>query len=78
MNTIVGPFPDAERLLALSFDIARYLGGGTTYLIKALSNCETENNSAFDSFINFSTAFLDAIEPFKNRANKPDIPVLTT
>lgn len=78
MNTIVGPFPDAERVFALSFDIARYLGAGTAYLIKSLSNCNAENNDALRSFINFSTAFLDAIEPFKSRANKPDIPVLTT
>ncbi|MDH7789148.1 hypothetical protein [Ochrobactrum sp. AN78] len=72
MNTIVGPFPDAERLLGLSFDIARYLGAGTFYLFRCL-NREMENTDQLEAFVSFSRIFLDALKQFKARTTKPDL-----
>lgn len=34
MMTIVGPFPDRDRVVALSYDLARYLSAGTGFLTR--------------------------------------------
>lgn len=39
--TSVGPFPDRDRLVGLSFDLARYLAAGTEYFVLWLLQQDT-------------------------------------
>lgn len=74
MNTMIGPFPDANRVIGLSFDLARHLAAATLSLTRCIdAHRLDENNNTSKTYLLSAIDFLDAIQVFKRRTNNHDI-----
>ena len=71
MQTIVGPFADRERLLAVGFDLARYLAAGTGFLMAWLATRSPPPNDAMAAYLMAVQAYERYMHLFRERKTSP-------
>lgn len=71
MNTMIGPFPDRDRVVALSFDLARYLAAGATYLISWLEGKDLPHDENTRHYREARVSFLRKLSTFSSRTTSP-------
>lgn len=70
--TEIGPFPDRDRVLALSFDLARYLAAATEYFIMWLMQQRSLGETqATQSLFEAVTAFREKVDMLAKRKDDP-------
>ncbi|NLS07846.1 hypothetical protein HGP14_31935 [Rhizobium sp. P32RR-XVIII] len=75
MDTMVGPFPDEQRVLGFGFDLARHLSAGTTFLIKCIDHHRLdEADERVEEYLRAGIDFFDALDSFRRRTNVPNFP----
>jgi hypothetical protein len=73
MQTVIGPFPDKARILALGYDLARYLAAGTGFLIDWVNKRSPTPNDALAAFMVSVNAYGEFMELFRKRTTRPDL-----
>jgi hypothetical protein len=70
--TSVGPFPDRDRSIGLSFDLARYLAAATEYfIIWLLKQRAVQVSSTTERLSNYIEAFRSSVDVMATRQTDP-------
>lgn len=70
-NTMVGPFPDRDRLVGLGFELARYLAAGTEYFVQWILQQETGTGEPVTAVAKRIRLFREACQAIVDRKTDP-------
>jgi hypothetical protein len=74
MNTIVGPFSDEQRVIGLSFDLARHLCAAAVFLTKCILPHRLDESEPYSrDYLLKAIALVEAISAFRQRNVTPII-----